>query len=402
MAYKIFIKRLKRILKKSVFIIPLLVYATCRYIENLLKLIFFLFRIDLNALLNTRLNDLYSSRFSIPLFSLVIVLVLWMLSNFMLGYKSKRKPEKGKIKNITVLILTVFICLLVLNFALQIFTFVPTNNLKHLQNGTEGYAPFSETTFYGENDKLKPTSVKINSMGFRDYEYSAEKPENTFRIIGLGDSFTFGWGVELDETYLKRLERKLNNGLGAKYEVINLGVIGFNTLQEVELFKNKGSELNPDLITIGFLSGDREEFITSRTIEGVISDFENSKIPLLRWVSMKLGGYKGMKRYNPSHAEPEKYFKKNVETPLTELSQITDKPIVVIVFDFDDSTKQELESLKQKLNIHMVHLDQHYKDYDPSLLRLSEKDIHPTPLAHSLVADVIYDYLKNNKIIPKE
>src|SRR2546430_1564409 len=49
--------------------------------------------------------------------------------------------------------------------------------------------------------------VKINSLGMRDREYSVEKPKGTYRILVLGDSYTFGSGVQADETYAKLLEK---------------------------------------------------------------------------------------------------------------------------------------------------------------------------------------------------
>jgi len=56
------------------------------------------------------------------------------------------------------------------------------------------FIPNSECAFKG-------TQVKINSQGLRDYEYKLEKQGNIFRIVTLGDSYTFGWGVELNESY---------------------------------------------------------------------------------------------------------------------------------------------------------------------------------------------------------
>lgn len=75
--------------------------------------------------------------------------------------------------------------------------------------------------------------------------YPLEKPENTFRIVVLGDSFTFGQGVKRDETFPKRLEHLLNKAsAGTKFEVINLGFCGLNTGGEFEMLAERG--INPD------------------------------------------------------------------------------------------------------------------------------------------------------------
>jgi len=72
--------------------------------------------------------------------------------------------------------------------------------------------------------------IEINSLGFRGKEYNSEKSNNTFRIVVLGDSVTFGIGVNNGDTYPAKLEKILNNNSKMNYEVWNLGLIGYNTL----------------------------------------------------------------------------------------------------------------------------------------------------------------------------
>lgn len=99
--------------------------------------------------------------------------------------------------------------------------------------------------------------IKINSLGFRDYEYTAKKPDNTFRILMVGDSFTEGQGVKLDETFSKVLERSLKDKIGnKKVEVINTGVLSYSPLLEYLFLKYRGVDLNPDLVIINFDQGD--------------------------------------------------------------------------------------------------------------------------------------------------
>ncbi|MDI6826368.1 MAG: hypothetical protein QMD36_04220 [Candidatus Aenigmarchaeota archaeon] len=101
---------------------------------------------------------------------------------------------------------------------------------------------------------IPSTKIKINSNGLRDYEYSIKKPNNTFRIIVLGDSHAMGMGVELNETYPRVLERMLNPN-HRKYEVLNFGVHGYNLIQKIELLKIKGLTYEPDMILFQY-SGD--------------------------------------------------------------------------------------------------------------------------------------------------
>ena len=100
--------------------------------------------------------------------------------------------------------------------------------------------------------------VRINSLGFRDrQEYSLDKPANTFRIIVLGDSVTFGHGTLDDTTYPYLLEQQLKKWRpDMAWEVWNLGVPGYNTGQELAYLEEIGPRAQPDLVIVGFYPND--------------------------------------------------------------------------------------------------------------------------------------------------
>jgi lysophospholipase L1-like esterase len=110
--------------------------------------------------------------------------------------------------------------------------------------------PNKSGTYYG-------AEISTNSFGFRDREYDWDNPAGRKRIVFLGDSFTLGWGVEFDSTFSKCLERMLN-GADRDVEVINMGVGNYNTTMEVELFKLKGLDLNPDMVILMYFINDPE------------------------------------------------------------------------------------------------------------------------------------------------
>lgn len=93
---------------------------------------------------------------------------------------------------------------------------------------------------------------KVNSLGLRDYEYSKDKPEGVYRILMLGDSFTEGYGVSLEETFSKILEKKLNSEFKNKFEVINAGITGYSPTLEYLYLENYGLKLRPDLVILNF------------------------------------------------------------------------------------------------------------------------------------------------------
>ncbi|MBX7168857.1 MAG: SGNH/GDSL hydrolase family protein [Pirellulales bacterium] len=99
---------------------------------------------------------------------------------------------------------------------------------------------------------------QINSQGLHGPEVSVAKPAGVIRVLGLGDSFTFGQGVREPDTFLRQLEGLLNQGHGgdARFEVLNAGVQGYNTRDEVVYFERQWLTFDPDLVIIQFYLND--------------------------------------------------------------------------------------------------------------------------------------------------
>ena len=96
---------------------------------------------------------------------------------------------------------------------------------------------------------------RFNSRGVRGPEYSLEKPPGEFRIVILGDSYTEGYTVEFEELFSETLKRRLNER-GHRTEVINLGVAGYSTDQELLLYQSEGKRYRPDLTILMFYDND--------------------------------------------------------------------------------------------------------------------------------------------------
>lgn len=110
--------------------------------------------------------------------------------------------------------------------------------------------PDTDVVFEGKTVKIAPTHVRISAQGLReDKVYTVPKPAGQKRLLCFGDSFVFGWGVELEDTFVKRFEARL----GGKLEAINFGVPGYNTTHAVELLEKRGLILQPDGVLV-FLS----------------------------------------------------------------------------------------------------------------------------------------------------
>ncbi|TKB76745.1 MAG: hypothetical protein E8D45_05820, partial [Nitrospira sp.] len=102
-----------------------------------------------------------------------------------------------------------------------------------------------------------------NSQGFRGTrEYAVVKPPGVFRIVALGDSTTLGHGVEDDETFSAVLERQLS--ASRPTEVLNMGVSGFGTAEELIQLREVGLRYQPDLVVLGYWPNDPYNNVVSR------------------------------------------------------------------------------------------------------------------------------------------
>jgi lysophospholipase L1-like esterase len=115
---------------------------------------------------------------------------------------------------------------------------------------------------------------RINQDGIRDRHYSLEKPAGTYRIAAIGDSCTFGLGLELEDTWPKQLERELQK-TNPRTEVINFGVMGYNTPQEAERIQDKVLKYSPDLIIIGYSLNDIGVFSRERRVLGTYKGYDS-------------------------------------------------------------------------------------------------------------------------------
>lgn len=137
--------------------------------------------------------------------------------------------------------------------------------------------------------KVDHKAVHINAHGTRGPEFSVQKPPGTFRILSLGDSRTFGWGLAEEETYSRQVEKlvaellRKSGSLSAsdgerepqgragsplpaggangapgvtrpgvtQVEVINAGVNAWSYSQMAVYLREFGLRYQPDLVVLG-------------------------------------------------------------------------------------------------------------------------------------------------------
>lgn len=127
------------------------------------------------------------------------------------------------------------------------------SDASHIQN----YAAMRNYLSENANNAISIGNVTrtVNSYGFADHEPFISKTGDRVRIAVIGDSFTFGLGNKINETFPKLLEDTLGYGDG-KYEVLNLGIPGANTFEESKMLYFVHKEFQPDIIIIAFFGND--------------------------------------------------------------------------------------------------------------------------------------------------
>lgn len=92
--------------------------------------------------------------------------------------------------------------------------------------------------------------VSFNSAGMRDREHAKQKEAGVFRILVLGDSFMEALQVPFEASLPSQLERALQERTGKRVEVVNAGVSGWGTDDELRYLKQYGRAWRPDLVLV--------------------------------------------------------------------------------------------------------------------------------------------------------
>lgn len=101
--------------------------------------------------------------------------------------------------------------------------------------------------------------VRTNSLGLRDQEYDLTR-KDAKRILLIGDSFTFGYGVNVQDNFDTKLENLLNRN-SENWMVINAGHGGWGTLQETKYATDHFALFEPDIIVLTFCGNDPSDDI---------------------------------------------------------------------------------------------------------------------------------------------
>ena len=261
---------------------------------------------------------------------------------------------------------------------------------------------------------LMGVDVRINSQGLRDYEYPFEKRPGTYRIMMLGDSTTFGWGVPLENTTAKILERNLNNGRttgNKKFEVINAGIGNYDTVQEVTYYSTRGRAFHPDLVVLVFFINDPEPVpieksgvfidrsylaaLTANRFDGVLRRFGRRPIWKEYYASLyddNKAGFQGCKAALKSLASLSRNDHSSLLVALLpELHQINDSS-----YPFK-TEHQKIKDIMAPERVPVIDLIDSLEGHGPeNSLWVTPLDDHPNAKANNLIASQIQDWILKN------
>lgn len=292
--------------------------------------------------------------------------------------------------------------------------------------------------------------------------YSLEKPLKTFRIVVLGDSFTFGQGVKRDETFPKRLEYLLNKAsTGTKFEVINLGFCGLNTVGEFEMLAERGINpetwqpderyrglgYKPDLVLLEYTLNDSatswrsveqikqfdDKWRTGEIITRINTGAYSLPIPKFidkfltkdsRFYLFFLNRYNqflarlGVREAGKSAVEATlaRYkedftgwgYAKQALAEMASVARQNGLPIVIAVYpeivNFNDYPFKEVHSkvlgIAGSLGFHTLDLFPPFEGLDAKSLMATPYDGHPNAKAHAIAAKTIFEYLIKEGLVP--
>ncbi len=128
--------------------------------------------------------------------------------------------------------------------------------------------------------------IRTNAQGLRaDEEFDRSPGDDTIRIVVLGDSFGMGYGVNLEESSLHLLERRLAEATGCEVEILNFSVSGFGPAEQLIVLEAEAIDFDPDLVVQYYFSNDPTDDLRSslfRLEDGELKRGNSNYLPAVK------------------------------------------------------------------------------------------------------------------------
>jgi hypothetical protein len=245
-------------------------------------------------------------------------------------------------------------------------------------------------------------TYRFNSFGCRGKDYSMRRPDDTVRILILGDSFTMGVGVHEEDTFANQLKKLLGNKAARQdsktsYQVINCGVNDFGTRDERSFYKSSLSKYDPDIVLLVVGPDDVLSWNNLKNMQyNSASRNMNHRSPFLK------------RNYDDSYQKNhENSFSDGMEKILKLNSSIQEsgaKLSVAIFRDTGDSSwnglADEISKGLKEANIPVLDLGETlFRNHSNGELIVHETDHHPNEIAHGIAAREIFAFLENQHLL---
>lgn len=254
--------------------------------------------------------------------------------------------------------------------------------------------------------------IEINSHGMRGPEVEQAKPADTFRILMVGDSLTFGWGVKAEETFSQRLEALLVQD-NRRVEVLNTGIGNTNTPMQAQLFAAHGRTFQPDLVIINYFINDAE-FTPDHREPGFLARnsfsynfFVGRLDSVLRLFSQR-SGWK--EYYADLYGEDGNWqAARDAIGKIVEMARADGGDVLLVnypeireltPYPFEEVTAR-LAAVANELDIPFLDLLPSVVDQHPSDLWVTVPDPHPNGFANGFFADALYRKLVDERMVPE-
>lgn len=244
--------------------------------------------------------------------------------------------------------------------------------------------------------KFQRVTLETNSCGMRGPDRPMEKAKNVFRIALLGDSFAFGWGVEQESSFAQVTEDFLNEFTKEriKVEVLNLGVPGYSTFQQVAIFEERGLDFSPDAVLVYFVNNDfgLPFFIGDVKQTGHMIDAKTFSHSV--WKGRSELAKQELKRLQ---------LLLDPNSALRHLVKLSERGGFTVHFAINprknwQNDRTRLWILREERRINVIPLARGYNDIvknrgiNPKSLRLTN-DPHPNAAKHKILAEVLAAHL---------
>ena len=248
---------------------------------------------------------------------------------------------------------------------------------------------------------LMGVDIEINQFGLRSGNVDLDSQE--LKILMLGDSITFGWGVSYSETVSSRLEYALESSLEKEVKVVNAGVGNYNTAMQVEWLERVGLDMNPDIIILNFFINDAELTPTYNKVS--FSDqFFYSKVIFLAGLDTAkryLHGGQNWREYYTSLYSSNSLEWREFQKSFLRLVEICIKNrLPLIIVDYPElrqlspypfkNISEKIKNLSIKNNLPYIPLLPALVNENPKDLWVTVPDPHPNGYANELMAEFLF------------